>query len=153
MDEKSLLILFGAGFAILVFLIIIFLVVLLRRNAREDYSEQIVAEYKEPEKVNTASLKDLVELVANRETSSKDVTNAVLYFIKNFPFPKREGKEIDTDTMVYLNFILLVASHKNADAKLIAHMSTELKNVNPTYKIEIENYEKMGLEHRKKSKI
>lgn len=45
---------------------------------------------------------------------------------------------------VYLNFVLLVASHRNADAKIIAFMDSELKKSNPEYKKEITIFMKIG---------
>ena len=51
---------------------------------------------------------------------------------------------------VYLNFVLLVASHRNADAKLIAFMDEELKKANPEYKHEIDIYENEGINQRGK---
>lgn len=49
---------------------------------------------------------------------------------------------------MYLNFILLNAYHKNADAKLIAFMDEELKIPNPEYKTEIDIYENEGIHQR-----
>ena len=49
---------------------------------------------------------------------------------------------------IYLNFVLLVASHRNADAKLIAFMDDVLKNANPLYKKEIDIYENEGINQR-----
>ena len=49
---------------------------------------------------------------------------------------------------VYLNFVLLIASHKKSDAKLIAFMNTTLKKVNSDYGTEIDIYENEGLRQR-----
>lgn len=94
------------------------------------------------------AIETMVELVAKRGTSKNELTTAILEVAKNCPFPKKDKGITPKSAKVYLNFILLVASHKNADAKLIAFMDEELKKVNIEYKREIDAYENEGIQQR-----
>ena len=90
----------------------------------------------------------MVEIAAKRTSTRNDLTNAILRVSKECPFPPKEKGVTPKRSKVYLNFILLVASHRNADAKLIAFMDDELKKVNPEYKREIDIYESEGIHQR-----
>lgn len=94
------------------------------------------------------TIEDMVELVSHRNTTKNDLTNAILKVSKEFIFPQKVKGKTPKDIKVYLNFILLVASHKNADAKLIAFMDTTIKNVNKDYSTEIDIYENEGIRQR-----
>ena len=74
---------------------------------------------------------------------------ACLFVFSHFiPFPKKTKGIAPKSAKIYLNFVLLVASHHNADAKLIAFMDEELKKANPDYKREIDLYENEGINQR-----
>ena len=105
------------------------------------------SEYKEEEK-KTITIEQLVELAAKRTTSRNDLTAAILRASKECHFPKKEKGVAPKSAKIYLNFVLLVASHKNADAKLIAFMNVTLKEANPEYKTEIDIYENEGIHQR-----
>ncbi len=94
------------------------------------------------------TIENMVELAANRNTTKNDLTNAVLKVSKEFIFPSKVKGKTPKGIKVYLNFVLLVASHKKSDAKLIAFMSTVLKKVNQEYSKEIDIYENEGLRQR-----
>lgn len=100
------------------------------------------------ERLKKASIEVMVELVAKRNTSRNDLTSAILEVAKNCPFPAKNKGAAPKSAKMYLNFILLVASHKNADAKLIAFMDEELKKTNSEYKTEIDIYENEGIHQR-----
>ena len=70
------------------------------------------------------------------------IVAALIFLVVKFKAP--------SDAKAYLNFITILASHKNADAKLIAFMSNELKKKNPEYVAEIDYYEQLGTSQRKK---
>ena len=94
------------------------------------------------------TIEDMVELAANKNSTKNDLTNAVMKVSKEFIFPAKIKGKIPKGIKVYLNFVLLVASHKKADAKLIAFMNTTLKKVNSSYGTEIDIYESEGLRQR-----
>ena len=94
------------------------------------------------------TIEDMVEIAANRNSTKNDLTNAILKVSKDFVFPAKEKGKTPKGIKVYLNFILLVASHKKADAKLIAFASYELKKANKDYATEIDIYENEGLRQR-----
>lgn len=94
------------------------------------------------------SIEELVELVAKRKTSRNDLTAAILRASKECPFPQKTKGIAPKSAKVYLNFVLLLASHHNADAKLIAFMDEILKKANPDYKTEIDIYESEGINQR-----
>lgn len=94
------------------------------------------------------SIEELVERVAKRKTSRNELTAAIMKAAKECPFPQKTKGIAPKSAKVYLNFVLLVASHHNADAKLIVFMDEELKKANPEYKTEIDIYENEGINQR-----
>jgi len=94
------------------------------------------------------TIEDMVELAANRNTTKNELTNAIIKVSKEFKFPSKIKGKIPKGIKVYLNFVLLIASHKKADAKLIAFMNNELKKANSDYGTEIDIYENEGLRQR-----
>jgi len=103
---------------------------------------------KEVEEARRVAIEELIELVAKRATSKNDLTAAILKASKECPFPKKTKGIAPKSAKIYLNFVLLIASHHNADAKLIAFMDEELKKANPDYKTEIDIYESEGIHQR-----
>ena len=102
----------------------------------------------EEEKARKIAIEELVDIAAKRTSSRNDLTNAILKAAKECPFPEKQKGIAPKNAKIYLNFILLVASHRNADAKLIAFMDEELKKANPLYKHEIDIYENEGINQR-----
>ena len=79
-----------------------------------------------------------------------DLLAALKTFAASFNIPSKQNGKSANDAKAHLNFITLLASHKNADAKLIAFMSNELKKKNPEYIAEIDYHEQLGTSQRKK---
>ncbi len=100
-------------------------------------------------KKNQYTIEQMVEIAARRDSSKEDLKRAVDIVAKELPFPKKIKYKVPKISKVYLNFVLLIASHKNADAKLIAYMDKELKKVNPEYSTEIDIYENEGFRQRR----
>ena len=99
---------------------------------------------------NKITIVEMVEIAANRNSSKNDLTSAIIKVAKEFPFPSKTQVQANSEIKVYLDFVLLVASHKKSDAKLIAFMNTELKKSNKAYVKEIDIYENEGLKQRSK---
>jgi len=144
MNEKYILI----AIVILIIVIIFIVIILIFKNSnktiivtKEQNKKPII--YK-----SNFNIKDMSEIAAKRKSSKEELRKAIDYVKKNLPFPKKTNHNLPKDIKIYLNFVLLIASHKNADAVLVAYMDRELKKVNPQYNIEIDIYENEGLKER-----
>jgi len=100
------------------------------------------------QKSKKITIHDMVEIAANSKSTKNDLTNATVQVAKKLPFPKKVKGKLPKGIKVYLNFVLLIASHKQADAKLIAFANAELKKTNKEYSTEIDIYENEGLRQR-----
>lgn len=143
MQENFLVLTVVAVIAIiLISLIIVFI------NLKKDVAIKISQKQHEEDAQKKMTIESMVELVAKRSTSKNDITLAILEVAKNCPFPAKIKGIAPKNAKMYLNFILLVSSHKNVDAKLIAFMDEQLKKTNPEYKKEIDIYENEGINQR-----
>lgn len=143
MQENYLIIAIVAVIAIV--LISLFIVVY---NLQKTVVVKVTHPHVEEEKASKIAIEALIDIVVKRTASHNDLTNAVLKAAKECPFPAKEKGVAPKVSKIYLNFVLLVASHRNADAKLIAFMDEELKKANPEYKREIDMYENEGINQR-----
>jgi len=143
MQENYLIITIVAVIAIV--LISLFIVV---SNLQKTVIVEVTHTHAQEEKARKIAIEALIDIVAKRTSSRNDLTNAILKAAKECPFPAKEKGVAPKISKIYLNFVLLVASHRNADAKLIAFMDEELKKANPEYKREIDMYENEGINQR-----
>lgn len=143
MQENYLIITIVAVIAIV--LISLFIVV---ANLQKTVVVEVTHTHAQEEKARKIAIEALIDIVAQRTSSRNDLTNAILKAAQECPFPVKEKGVAPKISKVYLNFVLLVASHRNADAKLIAFMDEELKKANPEYKREIDMYENEGMNQR-----
>jgi len=143
MQENYLIITIVAVIAIV--LISLFIVV---ANLQKTVVVEVTHTHAQEEKARKIAIEALIDIVAQRTSSRNDLTNAILKAAQECPFPVKEKGVAPKISKVYLNFVLLVASHRNADAKLIAFMDEELKKANPEYKREIRMYENEGMNQR-----
>ena len=146
MEEKHLLILLIVALSFIVMMILLAII----KNARpvQTFVSGTYGEEETPKRKIT--IEQLVDIAANRKSTKNDLTKAVVELSQHFPFPPKLKGKVTTEGKIYLNFILLVASHKEADAKLVAFMNTELKKKNSEYSKEIEIYESEGIRQRGK---
>jgi hypothetical protein len=133
------------GAVVVLTLIALFIVV---ANTQKTIIVKVQENGVEEEEKPHITIEALSEIAAKRKTSKNELTKAVLEASKYCPFPQKIKGVAPKSSKIYLNFILLVASHQNADAKLIAFMDTELKKANPDYKTEIDIYENEGIHQR-----
>jgi len=126
---------------------ILVLVVVVSSTGKKSKKIKVVKKGHAP-KNKKYTIENMVELAANRNTTKNDLTNAILKVSKEFIFPSKVKGKTPKGIKIYLNFVLLVASHKKSDAKLIAFMSTTLKKANQEYSKEIDIYENEGLRQR-----
>jgi len=145
MQENYLILAIVAVIAIVI--ISLFIVV---ANLQKTVVIETIPSQVEQEKARKIAIEAMVEIAAKRTSTRNDLTNAILQVAKACPFPEKQKGMTPKMAKVYLNFVLLVASHRNADAKLIAFMDEELKKANPEYKQEIDIYENEGINQRGK---
>ncbi|MBN1840565.1 MAG: hypothetical protein JW802_11050 [Campylobacterales bacterium] len=144
MQENYLII--GIVAVIIIVLVSLFIVVM-------NLQKTVIVEKKTPQEIKEEearkiAIEELVEIAAKRTSTKNELSAAILKAAKECPFPPKEKGALPKSAKVYLNFILLIASHKNTDAKMIAFMDTELKKANPEYKQEIDIYENEGIHQR-----
>ncbi len=139
-------IIFAIVAVIVIVLISLFIVVINTQRTVVVHSKNV--KNHSPKESKGISIEELVELVAKRKTSRNDLTAAILRASKECPFPQKTKGIAPKSAKTYLNFVLLIASHHNADAKLIVFMDETLKKANPEYKTEIDIYESEGIHQR-----
>ncbi|MDD2383987.1 MAG: hypothetical protein PHN18_07315 [Sulfurospirillaceae bacterium] len=143
MQENYLII----AIALVIIIILISLLFIITNLQKTVIIRQVERE-KEIEAAKSKTIEEMVEIAAYRGSSRNDLTVAILEVAKSCIFPIKIKGVAPKSAKTYLNFVLLIASHKNADAKLIAFMNTELKKANPEYKTEIDIYESEGIHQR-----
>ncbi|WP_024955320.1 hypothetical protein [Sulfurospirillum arcachonense] len=144
MEEKSLIISLIAALSVIVFLVL--LVVFSSMGKKSVVIKKHTKNA--PTKNKKLTIEDMLDIAANKNSTKNDLTNAIIKVSKEFIFPSKIKGKMPKGIKLYLNFVLLTASHKKADAKLIAFMSSELKKANKDYSTEIDIYENEGLRQR-----
>lgn len=71
-------------------------------------------------------------------------------FISTHKLPYRQSETLSAEAKKKLEFVRNVASNPHATAKHISFLNRELAKRYGTYKTDIEAYEKLGVEERKK---
>lgn len=135
--------------AIIIILIslIIFVIFLTKKDkgVKEPEVQNIQKEQK-----NGIGINEILEIVSNPATSKNQLFNAARILFKEFSIPPKVNGEIPDSAKPFFSFILLLASHPNADAKLISYVNLEMKSKNPSYSSEIDSYEEQGISSRNK---
>ena len=144
MEQKSLIISLIFGLLIVIFLVFIVVFYFMKKPA----PRTIKTKKKTRPESKQITIEEMVEIAANSKSTKNDLTNATVKVAKKLPFPKKVKGKLPKGIKVYLNFVLLIASHKQADAKLIAFANAELKKTNKEYSTEIDIYENEGLRQR-----
>jgi hypothetical protein len=133
---------------IAVIIIILVSLVVVITNLQKTVVIRQVENEKEIEAAKIKTIEEMIDIAARRSSSRNELTAAILEVSKSCIFPVKTKGIAPKSAKVYLNFVLLISSHKNADAKLIAFMDETLKKVNPEYKKEIDIYESEGIHQR-----
>ncbi|MDX1809539.1 MAG: hypothetical protein R3331_08375 [Sulfurospirillaceae bacterium] len=145
MQEKYILISIIIFIVIVIFITIVLITI---KNNKTIVETKIIKTSGYPE--DKPTIKDMTEIAVDRNSTQEDLKKAIDIVAKELPFPKKIKFKLPKDVKTYLHFILLIASHKNADAKLIAYMDEKLKEANKEYHSEIDIYENQGLLERNK---
>lgn len=141
---QILLIAILAAIFLIIVAALIFLVVKFKHGDKTTQNAPAAKEEKE------LTLQDLIGIASDPKSDKNDLFTALKIFAASFKIPSKQNGKAASDAKAHLNFITVLASHKNADAKLIAFMSNELKKKNPEYVAEIDYYEQLGTSQRKK---
>jgi len=144
MGNKFILIAIIVAVIIIIFIVLIFIV---KNNNRVIIKTKIIGK-KTGNHKKTSTIKEMVEIAARRDSSENDLKNAIDIVAKELHFPKKIKHRLPKEAKVYLNFVLLIASHRHCDAKMIAYMDKSIKASNPEYTREIDIYENEGLRDR-----
>ena len=147
MSTTALILLIGGAVALL--LVAVLVIMLLNSKNAKKASKNINVK-KEKIKEPEITFEELLAIVKSKRSSTNDLSKAVIQLVRHFPFPEKKGNVLSDEAKKYLDFVFSVASHPNANAKLIAFMDKELKRANPSYKVEIDVYEDRGLNLRRK---
>ncbi|MCR4942660.1 MAG: fatty-acid--CoA ligase, partial [Campylobacter sp.] len=92
-------------------------------------------------------IQELLAIVSDKNKKNTELSEAIEMFCL-LSIPPKNGKEISKEAKIYLNFISLLCSHKNSDAKLISRLISESKKKNPHYVDDIALYEEKGINAR-----
>ena len=95
------------------------------------------------------TIEKLEKLAGDNSLSKNELFELIQIFIEKFNIPPKNNQTMPREANNYINFIILICSHKNANAKLISFLDKEAKKKNPSYVVEIENSERVGIENRK----
>ncbi len=148
MSTTALILLIGGAVALLLVAVLV-IMLLNSKNTKKKASKNINVK-KEKIKEPEITFEELLAIVKSKRSSTNDLSKAVIQLVRHFPFPEKKGNVLSDEAKKYLDFVFSVASHPNANAKLIAFMDKELKRANPSYKVEIDVYEDRGLNLRRK---
>lgn len=152
MENDSNSIIYIVIFSIIIFVFIIaviYIAIWVRGDERADIKKDefyVLDKVFKNKKDKTINIDDMITVVSKDNLSKNDLFLALQYYINNFEIPKEDELEINK----YMLFIFLVASHRSADAKLIAYMSITLRKLYPQHLARIEIEEQKGIEYRKK---
>lgn len=138
----ALIILLG----LIVFLVVLAIKIASKKQTLTAKTQKQEAKSTTPDKA--PDIKELLKFASDSSKSRNDLANLV-YVFSQLKWPEFTNP-ISKDAELYLSFILLIASHKNADAKLVTYLNSESKKLNPAYYSLIEEYENIGLSSRKK---
>ena len=131
-------------FVVLLLIAICVLIYILLRN--RDYSIETKELALEKEEI---TIEKLEKLAGDNSLSKNALFELIQLFVGNFSIPAKNNQVMPKEANNYINFIILICSHKNSDAKLISFLDKEAKKKNPSYIVEIEESEKIGIENRK----
>ncbi len=126
----------------LAILVLVTLAIVILRPKKQDKLEQTVENKK-----YEVDIDSLLHIVSDKQSSKNQIESALLTLASSLKFPPKNTSS-KNEQEKYLNFILLLTAHKNADAGLITYMDKELKLKNPSYENEIDVYIKKGLDSR-----
>jgi len=144
MDNKFILIAIIIAVIIIIFIVLIAIV---KNNNRVIIKTKIIDKQTNNHNKNS-TIKEMVEVAARRDSKEVDLKDAIDIVAKELPFPKKIKHRLPKEAKIYLNFVLLIASHRHCDAKMIAYMDKCIKENNEEYTREIDIYENEGLRDR-----
>ena len=142
MFVKGLIVFFSA---LLIAAVCALIYLLMKDSTKEPKSANKIAPIKE----EILTIEKLEELASDKTLSKNELFELIQIFGEKFIMPAKKNQVAPKEASNYINFIILICSHENADAKLISFLDKEAKKKNPSYVAEIEDSERIGIENRK----
>ncbi len=127
------------GFFILFVLLLLIVVIFVFKRSKP--SEVPSA----PVKKEEITLESLTQVLKNETKEMARVEDALNKMAKYFPFPENERDAND-----HFKFVYFYAKNPLTNAKMIVQMQKKLSAINPKYAKQIENFQMIGVEARKK---
>jgi hypothetical protein len=91
------------------------------------------------------TLESLTQILKKETKDMAKVEDALNKMANTFPFPENENDAND-----HFKFVYFYAKNPLTDAKMIVQMQKKLSQINPKYAKQIENFQMIGVEARKK---
>lgn len=129
--------------AIVLFITILSILIILIIIDQNNQKESIVDKNKIPK-----DLDSMIKMAKDRSVKESILKELAIVFINTQKLTEKKAKEADEQTKHKLNFISALASNTNTSPKLVSFLNNELCKRYPSYKTEINTYEKMGLARR-----
>jgi len=98
-----------------------------------------------PVQKSAPTLESLTQILKSEIKDGTKVEDALTYVVNHFPFPENEN-----DANQHFKFVYFYAKNPLTTAKMIVQMQKRLSIVNPKYAKQIENFQMVGVEARKK---
>ncbi|MFC2073641.1 hypothetical protein ACFLR3_00165 [Campylobacterota bacterium] len=98
-----------------------------------------------PVKKTKITLESLTQVLKNEKKEITKIEDALDKMASSFPFPDNEKDAND-----HFKFVYFYAKNPLTDAKMIVKMQKKLSQINPKYAKQIENFQMIGVEARKK---
>lgn len=143
--EVTLLVQVIAGLTVILFILIFLFVVPSNKKKPEPKKVAPVAKNEKPK----TDMNSLRTILRNRNTSASKLEETLDLVIKHHgTIHKKLGSRTHPDFDAYMEILLVICRHKNTSKDIILKFDRELARKNPTYKQEINEAVKKGLDSR-----
>jgi len=99
----------------------------------------------QPVKKMNITLDSLIQILKTEKKDTSKVEDTLAKVVSSFPFPENEN-----DANEHLKYVYFYAKNPLTTAKMIVQMQKRLSEINPRYAKQIENFQMIGVEARKK---
>jgi len=127
------------GSFILFILLFLIVIIFVFKKAKRPVSPS------EPVQQDNITLESLIKILKTETKDISKIEDALNKLIKQFPFPKDENAANE-----HFKFVYFYAKNPLTTAKMIVKMQHRLSDANPQYAKQIENFQMIGVEARKK---
>jgi hypothetical protein len=131
-------------------IVIIAILLLIKSVAKESSSKKKKKTQQKPASTPSENwdLDKLIAIAKSGSSTKEDLQKALDIFVEKYPIPAKRGLSAPAEAKKYLDFLFQFDLNPNADAKLIVEAGNRIKAANPSYSLEIEDYEKKAIAFR-----